>query len=325
MVKLDFRPSLHLVTQVGLIDRFAGSCDRVAPNKKIPSESWEEDALIAGSRAIRLLDTTLTDASVRTDEDDFELLKIVGAHLVPFDFTIRSVEQIFCKLNNIALTEQFHLRTTPTAFRSRAFSENHDIIFPTVSPFLIQQRLEELLSWTKEELEQGSIHPLLVISTFHLLFLQIHPFPTHNHCISIILLWQLLANNGYDFVKYHHLAVVFEENSAQYFTALKQAEKTANHTWATVNIWFEFFLDSLIESTTAIQNELEQNVQAAKLTDVQSRIVETIGLSGACTREKISTETGVPISTVKYNLSVLTNRGLLRREGGGRTTSYRLS
>ena len=198
------------------------------------------------------------------------------------------------------------------------------MIFPTVSPFLVEQRLEELLEWARHELEDGQFHPLFVIGTFHLLFLQIHPFPTANHRLALILLWRLLDAHGYSYVRYSHFAPEIASRSKQYFAALRQAEKTAYGNWSTLNIWLEFFLDMLVLASQNLLTLTERTVSSARLSSVQRRIIDVIKSSGSATREKIVTETGINLSTVKYNLSVLASRGHLKRDGGGRSTSYRL-
>lgn len=90
------------------------------------------------------------------------------------------------------------------------------------------------------------------------------------------------------------------------------------------NIWLETFLDCLLDSSQRLISVGEQRAEGLRLTAVQKQIIGVVRSYGSATRERIATESGINLSTVKYNLSVLATRGHLKREGGGRTTSYRL-
>ena len=54
------------------------------------------------------------------------------------------------------------------------------VIFETASPFDTPRLMEELVSWTKRELEGTHHHPLLVVAVFIVRFLAIHPFEDGN-------------------------------------------------------------------------------------------------------------------------------------------------
>ena len=199
-----------------------------------------------------------------------------------------------------------------------------ELVFPTVSPFLVEQRLAELLGWAETELRTGAYHPLLIAPLFHILFLQIHPFPRANHRLSLAILWHILAENGFSFVRFQHLAPLFEARSKAYFSALKQAEKTAGTNWSTMNVWFELFFDTCLELTRNLRELSETLLDESRLSDVQRRIIDVVRARGTAARETIAHETGIHTSTVKYNLGLLSDRGHLKRDGGGRGTHYRI-
>jgi Fic family protein len=195
-------------------------------------------------------------------------------------------------------------------------------IFESVSSFLINERFSDLVSWVSQELEDDRFHPLYVIGTFHLLFLQIQPYQTANHQLCLAIVWHLLNKNGYSFFEYSHFAPTLLTKSEEYFNALRQAEKTAYGTWATLNVWLEFFLEVLLESNAVLSDTRQRLVGHYRLTPVQKQILQVVKTYGSATRERIARETGINVSTVKYNLSVLYSNGQLKREGGGRSTSY---
>lgn len=195
-------------------------------------------------------------------------------------------------------------------------------LFTTVSPFLVKRRLRELVEWACEELSYGEMSPILTIGTFHLLLLQIHPFKDGNHRTALIATWSLLRDCGYNFVEHGHFIKAFLDNSEGYHNSLKHAERTIFSDWSGTPLWIEFFVRTLLKCAEDAVSIEERYTNQAVLTNTQKQILEVIQKHGAVTREKVVTETGINLSTVKYNLSLLKERGHLRREGGGRSTFY---
>ncbi len=352
MFAFNMRISPRLVRQVAAIERFAGRWDRISESPVLASEELSTTAIAKGSRAAFLLDSTSpteltlylrhSTHNLQTNSQEFatfgdiatthaDIERYIRASIAPFDFSWEGISSL---ASAIGVSNSHELRRIPVNFSAPAEYEAHgalsdrsaheELVFACVSPFLIDQRLRELISWLQQELTAQTFHPLFLIGTFHLLLLQIHPFPTANHRFSLLVVWHLLCERGFSFVRYTHIAPAFWEKRRQYFQALRQAEKSARADWATVNSWLELFLQSLEESGHKLWVESGAKENRSRLTEVQKLILEVVREHGALTREKIAGETGIHLSTVKYNLGVLSDRGHLKRQGGGRTTNYRL-
>lgn len=348
MLKFEMRTSPRLVLQVGIIERFSGMWERLSQSDVMASESAHEIALQRGAEACLRLDSTspaglsmfievqsshapqLSDSLDTSNTTSNPITSMLEAHTHPAGFDLVSICDLWSLIVRGRLTSENEtlsslMRHTGIYFTAPEMGPRGDErVFPAVSPFLVEQRLSELLEWTEHELEEGVFHPLFIIGTFHLLFLQIQPFPSANHRLSLVLLWRLLDMHGYGFVRYSHFAPEIEQRSKQYFASLRQAEKTAYNNWSTLNNWLEFFLDVLVLASQNLLEKTQRDENTARLTQVQRKIIDVIKSSGSATREKIVTETGINLSTVKYNLSILANKGHLKRDGGGRSTSYRL-
>ena len=356
----EFRPSLGLLQQIATIERATGHWERLSMSPAFASDELFNSALISGSKAILALDgaaslglgnqiqienLSATDGSAQgSDSHEFGqvdpgLLEapLVAAHKLEAPFSIQGIEYLWELIsggqNNSSVMEfdeWAKSAITGTRYRHQNCSflvpmigqSTNEVVFSTVPPFLISQRLEALVNWTNNELRAGLIHPIVVIGTFHLLFLQIHPFSTANHRLSLILAWRLLDDIGYSFVRNSHFAPWLSSRSKNYFSALRQAEKTAQTNWSTLNIWLELFADSLREASESVLSDGEKQTEARRLTFVQKRIIEVVKNHGSVSRDKIVNETGINLSTIKYNLSVLADKGHLKRDGGGRGTSY---
>jgi len=254
------------------------------------------------------------------------------AHTLPASFSADGIQFLFdfITLNQTPrdlgtlLPRENNFRTVNIGFIAPNQAQtSSEIIFSTVPVFLIETRLKELIAWTQRQLELGNLHPLVVIGAFHLLFLQIHPYATANHRISFLLAWRLMREYGFSFVQFSHFAPFLSANSEWYFRSLRQAEKTTGSDWSTLNSWLELFLQSVAEAADLLESQTSQQINRFVPTTVQKRIIDTVRRHGAATRETIASATGIAVSTVKYNLSVLAEKGQLKREGGGRSTSYR--
>ncbi len=332
MTQLELRPTLRLVNQIANIERLSGRWDRIC--QILPFDTMAEEELVSGAEAMLALDSSSPVAKTKLHEESLQAL--IEAHSVTPNFTRSGLESL-CGLLARTIKEGGHpslIRTHPAYFTASSLGEEalqetlreegEEMIFPTISAFLIEKRLSELLIWLERELREGRYHPLIIIPTFHLLFLQIHPFQTANHRLSLLLLQYLLQTNNYPFAKKAHFAPHVLANGKNYFSSLRQAEKTVHHSWQTLNVWLEFFLDSLLDTLEKLIGEHEKMEQTTRLTTVQRRIIDVVKIHGNATREKIAQHTGINLSTVKYNLSILADKGQLKREGGGRTTSYRV-
>ncbi len=351
MLTVEVRPSLRMVQQIAAIERFCGSWDRLSQSAVLASDHNARVALLQGVCGIADLDQSSSPAVTRCASElsralqlelragphtrngvhktkssspiDEALRGLSGAHEFHFELDSQSIQQIYGIISRDAVGSERDL----SYFRStsiRFLSPSNESVFPTVSGFLVEQRLQELIDWTAQELDAGRFHPLLVIGVFHLLFLQISPFPQHNHSVALTLSWQLLKAHGYSFVAYRHFAPIFSDTSTQYFSSLRQAEKTAGGNWSTLNIWLEYFFGCLASCCKDLNRKSEKSSKASRLSAVQRDIIDVIRENGSATREVIVSTTGINLSTVKYNLSVLSTNGHLTRHGGGRTTSYSL-
>jgi Fic family protein len=100
------------------------------------------------------------------------------------------------------------------------------VVFETASPFDTPRLMEELVAWTTMALNANQLHPLLVISIFIVVFLEIHPFQDGNGRLSRVLTTLLLLRAGYAYVPYSSLESVIEQSKEGYYLALRQTQGT---------------------------------------------------------------------------------------------------
>ena len=195
-------------------------------------------------------------------------------------------------------------------------------IFTAVSPFVIEARLNELLEWTETELERGEVHAAITCAIFHLVILHLHPFSNANHALSLVVSSQLIKNFVFNSYAQSPIASYFLARNTQYFSTLRQGEKSCFGDWLTVNAWIEFFLETLLLAQQDLEAERERINSSIKLNDTQSKILSCVQNLGLGKREEIAKLTGINLATIKYNLAILTERGCLKRQGEGRASTY---
>lgn len=92
--------------------------------------------------------------------------------------------------------------------------EMHYYASPQETPAL----MGDLMQWYRTELAKAELHPVLVAATFHLRFVQIHPFDDGNGRMARLLMNLILMQAGY-------VPVVINANSKEeYLLALEKAD-----------------------------------------------------------------------------------------------------
>ncbi|MDR1997226.1 MAG: Fic family protein [Candidatus Margulisbacteria bacterium] len=119
------------------------------------------------------------------------------------------------------------------------------IVFETALPFDTPRLMAELMEWTRKNLDDSLLHPLLVLGVFIVHFLVIHPFQDGNGRLSRALTALLLLKKGYAYVPYGSLESIIEANKEGYYRALRRTQKNIWSGKADYEPWLAFFLTAL--------------------------------------------------------------------------------
>ncbi|MGL5720422.1 MAG: Fic family protein, partial [Alphaproteobacteria bacterium] len=189
------------------------------------------------------------------------------------------MEMVFQSWQEIALTEnhikQLHrdlLKYSQKDTRHRgsykttsnsvaAFDETGQqlgIVFETASPFDTPRLMGEIVKWTTHGLETKELHPLLMISIFIVVFLEIHPFQDGNGRLSRVLTTLLLLQSGYLYVPFSSLESVIEKRKEGYYIALRQTQGTIRTETPDWQPWVMFFLKALLEQVRLLAKKVER-------------------------------------------------------------------
>ena len=199
------------------------------------------------------------------------------------------------------------------------------VIFETATPFETPLRMQELVYWTRETLTDNSLHPLIVIGLFVVVFLEIHPFQDGNGRLSRVLTTLLLLKAGYSYVPYSSLESVIEQHKEDYYLALRRTQGTLKSELPNLDPWLRFFLRSLKHQKDSLAMKIKVDSRLEELHPDSLKIIEHLKVARRITTSEAERLTLAPRPTVKSRLADLIKRGFVIRHGKGRGAWYGLS
>ena len=337
--------SPEMIQLIAEIDQFKGSWQvlkNIAPEQlkalrhiatieSIGSSTRIEGAKLSDDEVERLLSNLNVESFRSRDEEE-----VAGYGYV--------MEEVFTSYEYIQLTEnyikQLHAMllkysTKDTRHRGdykkfpnhvEAFDANGKtlgVIFETTSPFDTPREMENLISWTRRAFEEKIHHPLLIIGTFIVLFLAIHPFQDGNGRLSRVLTTLLLLKNGYTYVPYSSLEAVVEENKQGYYLALRRTQATLKKDNPDLQPWLIYFLRILQKQKQRLEVKLERSKTIyLSLPELSVLIVQYIEQYKKATVASLVKATNASRNTIKKHLAILVKQGHLEQHGVGRGTWY---
>ncbi len=199
------------------------------------------------------------------------------------------------------------------------------VVFQTSSPFETPFKMQELVSWTKEQFEQKTLHPLLIIGIFIVTFLAIHPFQDGNGRLSRILTTLLLLKSGYLYVPYSSLESIIERSKDSYYLALRRTQKTLDSQTPDFSFWLLFFLRALQKQKNHLQVKVDrEKIASPDISGLSAEIVTLLHEHGRLTIGEIEKMSGANRNTLKMHVSKLVASKNIARFGQGKATWYAL-
>jgi len=200
------------------------------------------------------------------------------------------------------------------------------VIFETVSPLETPMRMHELIDWTNDAIEKKSLHPLIVIGLFTVLFLAIHPFQDGNGRLSRQLTTLLLLQSGYHHVAYSSLESIIEANKEAYYLALQKTQTSWMRNQPDWAPWLLFFLQCLQRQKQHLEVKIirEKNLAQA-LSGLAKNVLELLQSHGELKISELKILTQANRNTLKKTLSSLIRSNHIVMLGKGKGTFYKLN
>jgi Fic family protein len=338
----------EMLTLITEIDEFKGAWralgtlapDRLSALRRVATiESIGSSTRIEGSK--------LSDREVEDLLGKLEIKSFASRDQQEVAGYAETMELIFRSWDSISITEnhikQLHrdllqhsekdsrhrgnYKTTPNSVA--AFDESGKqmrIIFETATPFDTPRLMQELVAWVNDVLEAKQLHPLLIISVFVVVFLEIHPFQDGNGRLSRILTTLLLLRGGYAYVPYSSLESVVEQSKEDYYLALRQTQGTIRTTKPNWQPWILFFLRALQQQMKRLAQKVErEKLVLSAMPELSVQILEYAREHGRVTIGGMMTVTGASRNTLKVYFRQLVEKGHLALHGAGRGVWYTLA
>jgi Fic family protein len=217
-----------------------------------------------------------------------------------------------------------HYKTLPNHVSAfGADGKEIGIVFQTTSPFDTPREMESLVAWFIKADRERSLHPLLLIGSFIVVFLAIHPFQDGNGRLSRVLTTLMLLRAGYGHVPFSSLESIIEASKEGYYRALRRTQTTLATQKPDWEAWLIFFLRSLVKQKDALAEKIAiEDTQATDLHPLAKKIVALLPDHETLTLSQIVKLTKGKPSTVKLRLRELIEKGYLVPKGQGRGAHY---
>ncbi|MEW8102798.1 MAG: Fic family protein, partial [Candidatus Thiodiazotropha endolucinida] len=283
----------------------------VATIESIGSSTRIEGSKLSDQEVDRLLRNIEIKKFETRDEQEVagyaEVMEMIFTHANDIDLTENHVKQLHRDLLVYSTKDERHRGEYKTntnhvmAFDTEG--KEIGILFETATPFDTPCLMTELVTWTREALEQKQLHPLLVIAVFTVVFLEIHPFQDGNGRLSRVLTSLLLLRSGYAYVPYSSLESVIEQTKEGYYMALRGTQGTIRTATPDWQPWVMYFLHALQKQKARLETKIaREKILLDKLPELSVQILELAKAHGRLTIGQIVEITGANRNTVKKHL-----------------------
>jgi Fic family protein len=306
---------------------------RVATVESIGSSTRIEGSKLSDAQVERLLSNLDIKSFESRDEQEVagyaHVMETLFAHFDAIDLTENHIKQLHRDLLAFSDKDERHrgaYKTLPnhvSAFDTDG--KEMGVVFETAPPFDTPQRMKGLVEWSRQAFSEQSLHPLLIIAVFTVVFLQIHPFQDGNGRLSRALTTLLLLRSGYTYVPYSSLESVIENSKEGYYLSLRQTQKTIGSRKPNWQPWLLYFLRALQQQKRRLERKIErEHLVLGRLPELSLQIIDTAKERGRVTIGEIVKLTNANRNTVKKHLAALVQAKQLTQHGIGKGTWYGL-
>ncbi len=197
-------------------------------------------------------------------------------------------------------------------------------IFETATPFDTPRLMSELVDWTRRNLADGYLHPIIVIGVFVVHFLAIHPFTDGNGRMSRALTVLLMLQQGYSYMPYASMESIIEASKSSYYLALRGTQKGIWTDNVDYEPWLTFFVNSLFKQKQHLESKIATAMAAndGKLSATATAILDLFEMQSRWTAADIARTLDKNLETVKKSVQSLVKRGILKKLGSTKSAWY---
>ena len=198
------------------------------------------------------------------------------------------------------------------------------VLFKPLDPYETPDAVERLCAEYNNAILEGIVDPLIIIPTFVLDFLCIHPFNDGNGRMSRLLTLLLLYQCGYKVGQYISIEKAIADTKETYYEVLQQADQN----------WYEGendpkpFIRYMLGVILSCYREFESRITIAAKAGRKSTAYDIVKTYAESTLGKFSKQDALIAcpslgsSSVESALKRLVEEGAIIRTGAGRKTMY---
>ncbi|MFC1595791.1 Fic family protein [Candidatus Margulisiibacteriota bacterium] len=336
----------QLLNSISEIDEFRGtwaflknltpeklnSLRKTATIESVGSSTRIEGVKLSDAEVENLLSGIKTHAFDSRDEEEVagyaELMNLIFDSYEEIPLTenyIKQLHGILLKYSSKDVRHKAEYKTLPNdvhAFNTEGKSIG--VVFATTTPFDTPFAMQELLKWVNTAFAEKIHHPLLIIATFIVHFLAIHPFQDGNGRLSRALTTLLLLKNNYAYVPFASLESVIEINKEKYYLALRKLQVTLSTPNYNIEPWVTFFLDTLKAQKNNLLQKLEQAKASINLPRLSEQILELCKSQGRLTLSDAAHNIDANPRTIRDHIYRLVREGYLIKHGERKAVWYEI-
>lgn len=341
----DFKITSQMLTIIAEIDEFKGewkalgrlspevleSLKKVATIESVGSSNRIEGNKLSDKQVEELLSRINKKSFASRDEEEVagyaDIMNLIFDDYEVIPFNESHIKQLHSTLLKYSRKDAKHkgeykkLENSVAAYDAKG--KEIGIVFETATPFDTPSKMQELVNWTRKNIEDKIHHPLIVIAVFIVNFLAIHPFQDGNGRLSRALTCLLLLKAGYAYVPYSSIEAIIEDNKEAYYRALRQTQTTFKKEHADYEPWLIFFFKTLQKQKIRLEHKINKEaIDKLSLPELSVEILNLFEQKKRATVADIVFETGANINTVKKHVANLVSNKYLVKYGTTRGVWY---
>lgn len=197
----------------------------------------------------------------------------------------------------------------------------------------VKNEMDKLLDWINNE---NNLDNILKAAIAHLWFVIIHPFDDGNGRIARTISDMLLSRSDHSTLRFYSMSAQINKERKMYYKAIEKSQ------WQTeesdLTLWMEWFLNCLRNAILLSEATLQSVVRKAEFwtkhaqtsfNERQTKMLNKLldgDFIGKLQSSKWAKMCHCSQDTASRDIKSLIEKGILQlEEGGGRSTSYRLS
>lgn len=226
------------------------------------------------------------------------------------------------RFTNFTYGGQF--KTTPNEIDMITETGEKTVLFRPLEPFETPAAIEQLCFNYQQELDRGLVDELILIPSFLLDFLCIHPFNDGNGRMSRLLTLLLLNRCGYLVGQYISIEKAIADTKEAYYDSLQRADQGWHEEQNDPKPFIKYMLGVIL----ACYRDFESRVMLVHESGAKSNSYDIVkvcvsGKLGKFTKQEVLASCpSLGSSSVESALKKLVEEGFLTRIGSGRKTQY---